>query len=83
MLENDMEIWWEFIELVKAEYDKITLCQGYNFAFTCDSELVDEHGRVTGQEGHSQVVTYTVTVEKDGKTETIKLASIIEGSYSK
>jgi hypothetical protein len=83
MLEDDLEIWWEFIELVRAEYEKITLCEGYEFEFECDDELVNEHGRVTGQANHSQVVTYKVTIQKDGKTETIELASIIEGSYNK
>ena len=83
MLENDLEIWWEFIDLVKAEYEKITTCQGYEFAFDCDSEWVNEHGRVIGQAGHSQVVTYKVSVIKDGKTETIELASIIDGIYQK
>ena len=83
MLENDMEIWWEFIDLVKAEYAKITECDGYEFRFESDSDLVNEHGRVTGQSNHSQIVTYKVTVEKDGKTETIELATVIEGSYNR
>jgi N-acetylmuramoyl-L-alanine amidase CwlA len=82
MLENDLEIWREFIELVKCEYEKITACEGYEFSFECDSELVNEYGRVTGQLERSQVVTYKVTITKDGKTETIELASIIEGAYN-
>ncbi len=83
MLENDMEIWREFIELVKAEYAKITTCQGYEFRFECESDLVNEYGRVTGQSNHSQIITYKVTIQKDGKTETIELASILEGTYNK
>ncbi len=83
MLENDLEIWWEFIELVRYEYEKITTCEGYEFTFECDSELVNQHGRVTDQFHNSQVVTYQVTITKDGKTETIELASIIEGAYNK
>ena len=83
MLENDLEIWWEFIELVKAEYAKIQLEEGYEFAFECADELVNEHGRVSGQEYTSKVVTYKVTVTKDGKSQTIELASIIEGAYNK
>lgn len=83
MLENDMEIWWEFIDLVKAEYAKITECDGYEFSFESESDLVNEHGRVTGQSNHSQIVTYKVTVEKDGKTETIELATVVEGSYNR
>ena len=83
LLENDLEIWWEFIDLVKAEYAKIQLGEGYEFAFECADELVNEHGRVSGQEYTSKVVTYKVTVTKDGKSQTIELASIIEGAYNK
>ncbi len=83
MLENDMEIWWEFIELVKCEYEKITACADYEFYFECDDKLVNEHGRVTGQENHSQIVTYNVTIVKDGVEQTITLASMIEGAYNR
>ncbi len=81
LLENDLEIWWEFIELVKAEYQRITACADYTFSFACDSELVNEHGRVTHQANDSQIVTYKVTVTKDGKEETVELASVIRGAY--
>jgi N-acetylmuramoyl-L-alanine amidase CwlA len=83
MLENDMEIWWEFIELVRAEYEKISTCVNYEFEFECDSDLVNEHGRVTGQKNTSQVVTYQVTITKNGTSQTVELASIIEGIYNK
>lgn len=83
MLENDMEIWWEFIELVKCEYAKITTCQDYEFYFECGDELVNEHGRVTGQDNHSRIVTYQVTIVKDGVEQTITLASMIEGAYNR
>ena len=83
MLENDLEIWWEFIDLVKAEYAKIQLEEGYEFAFECADELVNDKGRVVKQDFNSKVVTYKVTVTKDGKSQTIELASIIEGAYNK
>ena len=83
MLENDLEIWWEFIDLVKAEYESITVLDGYEIAFECDSQLINDKGRVVEQGLTSQVITYTVTITKDGKTETIELASILEGSYNK
>ena len=83
MLENDMEIWWEFIELVRCEYEKITACAEYEFSFDCDSEMINEYGRVTGQSNHSQIVTYTVTIVKDGEQQTITLASLIEGAYNR
>lgn len=83
LLENDLEIWHEFIELVKVEYEKITSCYNYTFAFESNSELVNEHGRVIKQRNEPQVVTYTVSITKNGKTETVELASIIDGIYNK
>ena len=83
MLENDLEIWWEFIELVRCEYEKITACEEYEFSFECDSEFIGENGRVLEQSNHSQVVTYQVTIVKDGQEQTITLASIIEGAYNR
>ena len=58
-------------------------CQDYEFYFECDDELVNEHGRVTGQDNHSRIVTYQVTIVKDGVEQTITLASMIEGAYNK
>lgn len=83
LLENDMEIWWKFIEMVQAEYEKITTCKDYEFTFSCDSELVNDKGRVVGQSNNSEVVTYTVTIKNGDSVETIELASIIEGIYNK
>ena len=82
MLENDLEIWYEFLELCKAERQKLEL-DGINLQFESNSEYVNSHGRVTSQTNESQVVTYNVTVTYNGKTETITLASIIEGNYVK
>ena len=83
MLENDMEIWWKFIEMVEAENAKINIAEGYEIEFSCDSELVNDKGRLVGQALTSQVITYTVTITKDGQSQSIELASIIEGSYNK
>ncbi len=83
MLENDLEIWWEFIELVEAEYAKLTKCSGYTFSFTTNSPYLNNKGRVLKQDLNSQMVEYSVTITNNGKTETIKLGSIIEGTYNK
>ena len=82
MLENDLEIWYEFLELVKAEHEKLLLGD-IEIEFSCDSNLVNEKGRVVGQENNTKVVTYTVNVKHNGYDETITLASIIEGVYNK
>ena len=83
MLENDMEIWWKFIDLVESEYDKMTTLKDYEISFECDSDLINEKGRVVEQAFTSQVITYKVTLTKDGKTQTIELASILEGAYNR
>ena len=82
MLENDLEIWYEFLELVRAEHAKIQL-ENLKLEFTTDSEYLNNFGRVVKQSNESQVVSYTVTITHNGKTETITLASIIEGNYVK
>ena len=83
MLENDLEIWWEFIELVRAEHEKLTACREYTFDFASNSDLVNAHGRVLGQSNESQIVTYTVTITHDGVEESVELASVIKGAYLK
>ena len=83
MLEEEMELWWEFIELVETEYEKLTEYKNVEFTFESDSEYLDDNGRVLKQGLTSQVVTYTVTVKDGSSTKTIELASIIEGTYNK
>jgi hypothetical protein len=83
MLENDLEIWWEFIELVRAEHEKLTACREYTFDFASNSDLVNAHGRVFAQSNESQIVTYTVTITHDGVEESVELASVIKGAYLK
>ena len=83
MLENDLEIWWEFLELVEAEHTKETKFSDVEFGMVSNSEYIDNTGRVKEQPLHSQVVTYTVTIKNGDKVETIELASVLEGQYCK
>ena len=83
MLENDMEIWWKFIEMVEAEYEKATTLKDVTFEFSCDSDLVNDKGRVVKQNLFSEVVTYTVVIVTDDDIEEITLSSIVEGTYAK
>lgn len=83
MLENELRLWWEFIDLVKAEYEKLQKTDGYTFTFSSNSDFVNNKGRVIKQDLTPEVVTYTVTITNGSTTETIELASIIEGAYNK
>jgi N-acetylmuramoyl-L-alanine amidase len=83
MLENELRLWWEFIELCEAEFDKLTKLDDNNLTFTSKSELVDNHGRIKQQNLTSEMVSYQVALKVNDKTYSIELGSIIEGIYTK
>ena len=81
LLENNLELWWEFVALVEAEYELLTTYKDYEYSFEIEEgcTFVNEYGRVVEQPEFNQVVTYTVTVGG----ETITLATMVEGIYNK
>ena len=82
MLENNLEIWWEFLDLVEAEHELLTQYNDYEISFESHNpEIVDNNGRVVKQPAETTCVTYTVTITKDGQTQTITLASMVQGLY--
>ena len=84
MLENDMEIWYEFFQLVEAEYELLTKYSDYTITFEVltGSDVLADNGRVT-QGLESTIVTYKVTVTKGGTSESIILASSVPGTFLK
>ena len=83
LLENDLEIWNKFISLVQSEYEKITTNKDVTYELVCNSELVDNHGRIVKVGTNAQVITYTVKVTVGGVEQEITLASAVNGIYSK
>ena len=82
MLENDLEIWWEFLELVEAEHEVYTDYRDAQISFEShNSDIVNSNGRVVKQPNETTCATYTITITKDGKTETITLGSMVKGLY--
>ena len=82
MLENDLEIWYEFLELVEAEYELLTKFAGYEVSIVSNNpDIVDNDGRVVNQPNTTTAVTYTITFTKDGESESITLASMVKGRY--
>lgn len=79
LLENDLEIWWIFLDMVEHEYELLTTYKDSTVTFKSNSTVVDNHGRVTEQPLFSQIVTYTVSL--NGKE--ITLATCVEGMYNK
>lgn len=85
MLENDMEIWYEFLALVEVEYALLTKYADYEIAMEVVSgEGLANNGRVA-QAHEGQIVTYKVTVtNKTTKaSESITLSSTVAGDYFK
>ena len=82
MLANDCEIWREFLELVEAEYELLTKYSDYEIKFESHNpEILDNNGRIIKQPSETTTVSYTVTITKDGKTESVTLSSVIKGMY--
>ncbi|MBP5408406.1 MAG: N-acetylmuramoyl-L-alanine amidase [Bacilli bacterium] len=81
-LANNLEIWWEFIDLVLAEYERITTFSNYKFDMQVLSGSADTNGRVT--DGNEfKTITYKVVVTKpDNTKEEIILSSIIKGQFA-
>jgi hypothetical protein len=83
MVRAEGDIEYEFLDMVEAEYAKLTKCAGYNFSFSTNSSYLNNKGRVLKQDLNAQMVEYTVTITNNGKTESVTLGSIIEGTYNK
>ena len=82
LLENDMEIWWEFMDMVEAEYIAYSDFSTTKFDFTVlsGSEILDVNGRITSQPKYNTVVTYRVTL---GDGTSIELSTMVPGIYNK
>lgn len=82
MLENDLEIWYEFLDLVRSEKQKLELGD-ITIEFSSNSNLVNKYGRVIKQNNNASLITYTISITRNGVKENITLGSIIEGNYNR
>ena len=80
MIENDLEIWWEFVELVRQEKILFEEYSGAKLSFTSNSGYLDYNGRIISQPMYSQCVTYTVEYTINGVTKSVTLSSIVPGT---
>ena len=82
MLDNDLEIWYEFRDLIEAEYEKLTKFDDYKFELSTNSSThLSSNGYAKynrKKENTNVCVDYTVTVTNpDGTTEEITLYSMV------
>ena len=80
LLENDLEIWYEFVDLVETEMELFSTYADSKLKFSSDSKYLDENGRITSQPVFSQCVTYTVEYTENGQTKTVTLSSVVPGT---
>lgn len=83
LLENDLQLWNVFMDMVRAEYERITAFRDVKISARALSgtDILSDKGLLR-QNADTNVVTYEVTVEKDGKTEKVTLATAVESFYS-
>ena len=82
LLANDMEIWDEFIELVKYEYELLTKFSNYTISFVSNNtEFVSNTGRVIKIPAKDTTVSYTVTLtdKTTGNSNSVTYFTIIPG----
>ena len=60
MMENNMELWYKFIELVEYEYLFLTKYKNYNIFLEEKSNIVDNKGRVLNK--NSDIIEYTLSI---------------------
>lgn len=74
------EMWDMFIDMVEVEYTIRTLYPDYKISITTsDPSFIGNNGKVLKQAPLSRTISYTITVEKDGISESISLATVIPG----
>ena len=79
MLENDLEIWYEFVELTRQQMDLYNNYSNYTLSFDSSSSYLKDNGRVSALPGYPECVTYTVTYSDGNSTKTVTLSSILPG----
>ncbi len=80
MLENDLEIWKEFVELTATQMDLYQNYGSYSLSATSHSQYLKDNGRVAQLPNYPECATYTVTYSDGTTTKSVTLSSIIPGS---
>ena len=80
MLENDLEIWKEFVELTRQEMELYNNYGDSKLTFSSNSSYLKDNGRVSELPDYPECVTYTVTYTENGVTKTVTLSSMLPGA---
>ena len=83
MLENDLEIWYEFVELARQQMNYYQNYSNYTMSFDSSSSYLKDNGRVRELPAYPECATYTVTYSDGSTTKTVTLSSILPGKLTK
>ncbi len=89
LLENDLEIWWIFMDMVKAEYAKNNTFGDYTFLMEpvddVSGQYINFEGGRINQPDQTTTLTYKVTVTNTvtGAQEEVVLSTIVNGRFTK
>ena len=79
MLENEIEIWWEFLDMAEKEMELFKNYKDVKLSFSSSSSYLQANGRVKNLPNYPECVTYTITYTTGSTTKTITLSSILSG----
>ena len=82
LLENDMKLWYEFMDMVKAEYELLTTFKDVKISSKAvkDEGILRDNGLLV-QTADAHCVTYEVTVNVGGVEQKITLATCVESYF--
>ena len=83
LLENDLEIWYEFVELTRQQLKLYENYSNYTITMSTNSDYVNRYGRVTSLPEYDECVTYTVTYKVGNTSKTVTLSTILPGTKTK
>ncbi len=83
LIAGDMELWNEFMNMVKAEYALLTTYKDAKYSMeVVESGNVLSNIGLLVQDENAHIVTYKVKVESNGKTEYVTLATAVNSYYT-
>ena len=82
LLANNLEIWYEFVELVRQQMEFFSSYSSYTLTASSNSSYVKSNGRVTGLPKYTECITYTVTYKTGSTSKTVTLSTMLPGTVA-
>ena len=80
MIENELEIWYEFVKMTESQMALFDIDANAKFSFASDSTYLKANGRVASLPKNAECIKYTVTYTEGGVSKTVTLSTILPGA---